>query len=394
MKSLGVGVVGAGWMGHAHARAYLRLAHHYPDLGVRPHLVALADPVEGLRSDAVARYGFETTVEDWRELVADPRVELVSVTTPTYLHAEIGTAVADAGKHLWIEKPVGLSSTQTRQVREAVTAASVIGRAGFNYRHAPAVVKARSLVMSGALGDVTHARVRLLTDYASDPRGVLSWRFETTRGGDGVVGDLVSHGVDLTRYLLGEVDHVVALESRFIASRPLPTGSGSHYEIAAGGPEGTVENPDHLSALMRTSAGVPVQLESSRAAVGDQNNYGFSIRGTRGRVSWDFRRMGELLVVSGESYQNAPTSRLSAGPDDGDYGRFQPGAGIAMSYDDLKVVECADLVCELSGAAASGRGATLDDAVAAADVMDALNESATTGAWQAVAEDGQSAVHR
>jgi predicted dehydrogenase len=381
VTTVNIGVVGAGWMGHAHSRSYLRVPHHYPDLPVRPRLLAVAEPADSLRLDAVSRYGFETAHSDWRPLVDDPRIDVISVATPTFLHAEIGEAVARAGKHLWIEKPVGLSATETRSVASAVATAGVVGRVGFNYRHAPAVVRARGLIRTGAIGRVTHARFRLLTDYAAHPGGVLSWRFEAERGGDGVVGDLVSHGVDLVRYLLGEVDSVVADGAVFIATRPLATGTGSHYEVAAGGPRAAVENLDYLSCLMRTSDGVAVQLESSRTAVGDQNNYGFEVRGTHGSVSWDFRRLGELVVSTGEDYQNQPVTTTMAGPGDGDYGRFQPGAGIAMGYDDLKVVECADLLSTVAGGSGTGLAATVEDAVAAADVMSALKTSEQTRAW-------------
>lgn len=384
VTQVGVGIVGGGWMGHAHARGYSRLRHHYPDLGLVPRLVAVADPVEDQRRDQVGRYGFEREYADWQDLIADPDVDVVSVTTPTFLHAEVGAAVARAGKHLWIEKPVGLSAQETALVADAVEAAGVAGRVGFNYRLAPAVVRARSLIASGAIGDVTHARVRLLTDYAAHPGGVLSWRFESERGGDGVVGDLLSHGVDLVRYLLGDVDRVVADGSIFIPSRPIATGAGSHYAVAEGGPRGPVENLDHLGCLMRTVSGASVHLEGSRVAVGDQNNYGFEIRGTRGLVAWDFRRLGELAVSSGDDYANQPVTTAYVGPSDGDYGRFQPGAGIAMGYDDLKVIECADLLRAVAGEASSGLAATVGDALAASVVMEALRASADSGAWTPV----------
>jgi predicted dehydrogenase len=153
------------------------------------------------------------------------------------------------------------------------------------------------------------------------------------------------------------------------------------HEVAQGCPEGRVENLDFLTCLLRTTAGVRVALESSRVAVGDQNNYGFEVRGTRGSVAWDFRRMGELLVSSGQDYQNQSTRLESAAPGDGAYGRFQPGAGISMGYDDLKVIECADLTGAVAGVRGTGTAATLDDAVVAAEVMTAMKDSLRTGAW-------------
>src|SRR5918997_785031 len=110
MGTIGVGVIGFGWMGRVHAQAHARLRHHFPDLGLVPELVAVADDVPGRAEVAAAQFGFASATADWRELLADPRVELVSVTAPNWLHREIGVAVAEAGRHLWIEKPVGLTA--------------------------------------------------------------------------------------------------------------------------------------------------------------------------------------------------------------------------------------------------------------------------------------------
>ena len=144
-------------------------------------------------------------------------------------------AVAAAGKHLWIEKPARLSAADTSAIAEAVARAGVQSTVGFNYRNAPAVAAARDLIDAGELGTLTHARFRLFSDYAAHPQGALSWRFERDRGGNGVLGDLASHGVDLARYLLGEIDTLVADAAVFIAARPVPSGVGSHFALAAGG---------------------------------------------------------------------------------------------------------------------------------------------------------------
>jgi predicted dehydrogenase len=375
MDRIGVGVVGAGWMGQVHSRAYARMPHHYPDVPLRPVLVALADPAERLRLDAVDRYGFATSYAGWEELVADPAIAVVSVATPPYLHAEIAEAVARAGKHLWLEKPAGLSLDDTRRVEAAVSAAGVVARIGYNYRFVPAVVKARELITRGGIGRVTHARFRMLTDYAAHPLAPLSWRYETERGGDGVIGDLLSHGFDLVRHLLGDVDRLVADTSVLIPRRPLSTGAGSHYDVVDDGPVGPVENPDHAACLLRTVADVSVFLEGSRVGVGDQNNYGFEIRGTTGLVAWDFRRPGELVVSRGGTYANQPLTTMLAGPGDGDYDRFQPGAGISLGFDDLKVMECAGLLGAIAGGPPDD-GATVGDALAVARLMDAVRTAA------------------
>ncbi|MFD5751700.1 Gfo/Idh/MocA family protein [Streptomyces sp. NPDC127033] len=379
VRTLGVAVVGFGWMGRVHTQAYTRVLHHFPGLPLRPELVTVAEEVPGRAEEAAARFGFASTARDWREVAADPRVQAVSITAPNFLHREIGVAMAGAGKHIWIEKPVGLTADDARAVADAVAGSGVQGTVGFNYRNAPAVAYARELIASGAIGTVTHARVRLFSDYAAHPDSALTWRYERERGGSGVLGDLASHGVDLARHLLGDIDSLVADTAVFIPERARPTGATAGHVRAAGGELGPVENEDHVSCLLRFASGARGVLEACRVSVGEQNNYGFEVHGTRGAVSWDFRRMGELGVSRGDSYQDQPVSTVYVGPGHGAYEAFQPGAASSMGYDDLKVIEAHAFLRSIADG--TPRGATLDDAVASAVALDAMSRSAERGAW-------------
>ncbi len=382
-EPIGVAVAGFGWMGRVHTQAYARVLHHFPQLTLAPRLVVVADEVPGRAEEAAAQYGFAMAARDWRDIAADPDVRAVSIAAPNFLHKEIGVAMARAGKHIWIEKPVGLSTADATAVADAAREAGVQSAVGFNYRHAPAVAAARDLIRSGELGSITHARFRLLSDYAAHPEGALSWRFERERGGSGVLGDLASHGVDLARYLLGDIDSLVSDTTTFLAERARPAGATSGHARATGGEMGAVENEDYVASLLRFASGARGTLEASRVAVGEQNNYGFEIHGTKGAVFWDFRRMGELGVSSGTAYQDQSVSTIYAGPAYGDYAAFQPGSANGMSYDDLKVIEAYQFLRSI----AEGRpyGSTLDDAVRSAVALDAMAESAATGAWVVLA---------
>ncbi|KAB2975952.1 Gfo/Idh/MocA family oxidoreductase [Streptomyces sp. SS1-1] len=385
VDTLGVAVVGFGWMGRVHTQAYARLTHHYPDLPLRPELVTVAEEVPGRAEEAAARYGFASATRDWREVAADPRVRAVSVTAPNFLHREIGVAMAEAGKHLWIEKPVGLTAGDARAVADAAARAGVRSAVGFNYRNAPAVETARDLIASGDLGTVTHVRIRLFSDYAAHPQGALTWRYERERGGSGVLGDLASHGVDLARFLLGDIAALTADTAIFVPERARPTAATAGHTLATG-ELGPVENEDYVSCLLRFASGARGVLEACRVSVGEQNNYGFEVHGTRGTVSWDFRRMGELRVGRGTAYQDQPVATVHVGPGDGEFGAFQPGAANAMGYDDLKVVEAYRFLRSI--AEDTPYGATLDDAVRSAAVLDAMVRSAADGTWVDVAAQG------
>ena len=380
---LRVGIVGLGWMGQVHARAFSRLRQHYLDLPVDPVLVAVADnAADGRLAAAVGAYGFEAVHDDWRELVERPDLDVVSVTGPNFIHRDVGVAVARSGKHLWIEKPAGRSAAETAEIRDAVREAGVASAAGFNYRNAPAVELARQLIADGRLGTIQHVAIRLLADYSAHPEGALTWRFVNEYAGSGVLGDLVSHGVDLGRYLVGEIEEVVADTATFISTRPQVSGAASHFSRGGDGPRGDVENEDYVSALLRFTGGVRGTLESSRTAVGEQCTYGVEVHGERGALRWDFRRMGELEVCLDQDHQNAAYQTRFVAPGDGELGRFQPGSGIAMSYDDLKVIEAQRLVESI--VTGDPVGATIEDALTAARLVDALAESARTRRWVSV----------
>nr|WP_275691613.1 Gfo/Idh/MocA family oxidoreductase [Mycolicibacterium sphagni] len=374
-----VGIIGFGWMGRVHAQAYARLPHHFPD-SARPELVAIADDIPERAVDAARQFGARAAVTGWRAIVHDPKIRAVSVTAPNFLHREIGTAVVNAGKHLWIEKPVGLNVSDAVAIARAAQRQGVSVAVGFNYRNAPAVAAARDLIETGRLGTITHARFYFLSDYAAHPDGALSWRFQRARGGNGVLGDLASHGVDLVRYLLGDVDSVVADTAIFVPERSVPSGATSGHQLASGGQREPVENEDYVFAQLRLASGARCTVEASRVSVGEQNAYGFEIHGTTGMVAWDFRRIGELRVAAGSAFQDQATTTRYAGPGDGEYAAFQPASAMAMGYDELKVIEAHRFVQSIE--TNSPVGATISDAVATAQVIEAISTSVRTGGWE------------
>jgi predicted dehydrogenase len=381
---LRVAVVGFGWMGQVHSRAYSRLLHHFPDVALRPRLVAAADPEPARQRLATSAYGFERAEGGWEHVVTSDDVDAVSMCGPNYLHRDVATTAARAGKHVWVEKPAGRHLADTLEIADAVAASGVQSTVGFNYRNAPAVELARALV-AAEIGRVETANVWLLSDYAAHPDGALSWRFDPELAGTGVLGDLASHGLDLIRYVLGDggaITEVICDRATFIPQRPQPVGAVSHFSRATGGALGPVGNEDFVSALLHYQSGARGHIESSRVAVGEQCTYGFEVRGELGAVAWDFRRMGELRLCLGQGYQDAAWSTRYVGPGDGQLAAFQPGAGVAMGYDDLKVIEAERFVRSIAGGRAVGP--TIEDAVIAARVIEGLARSWHEGRWVTV----------
>ena len=385
---LGVGLVSVGWMGKLHSRAYQMLPYVYPETGIRPRLVHAADTAPDRVVYAREVLGYERASTDYREVLADPEVEVVSICAPNLLHREIGVAAAEAGKPFWIEKPVGRNVEETAAVAAAANAAGLVTSVGFNYRHAPAVEHTRELIADGALGRITNVRAVFFSGYASEPKGVLSWRFDRQQAGSGALGDLLSHVVDLLQYLVGPVAEVTALTSTVYRQRPvLPTGSANHFAVVEDGELGTVGNEDYAATLVRFAdqargAGAVGTLEASRAIVGPQCGLGFELYGTDGSLAWNFEQMNELRVCLGRGRPHQGYTTVLANAQLGDYARFQPGPGIAMGYDDLKVTEARKFLVAVAGG--ERQNSSVDDALSVAEVLAAAERSAADGTWQKV----------
>jgi len=255
---------------------------------------------------------------------------------------------------------------------------------GFNYRHAPAVRHGRHLIDSGALGTIDHFRSQWVAAYAASPKGVLSWRFRREQAGLGILGDLGSHAVDLAQYLLGPIASVTACTATIVTERPLPSATGTHFDVIEGGELAPVENEDAVWSIVRFERGVTGTIESSRVAVGPQARYAFEVHGSDGAVAWDFERMNELALFLPLENGDRGYARVVMGPQHEPFARFQPGPGLSMGYDDLKVIE-ASLFLE-SIVTGEQHEPGVREALAAAKVVAAMERSSASGLWETVGD--------
>jgi predicted dehydrogenase len=381
-REIGIGVIGMGWMGRVHTAAYRRLPEHFPNLGVRPRLLMAADVSEDRRRHA-ERIGFETTTEDWRAVIDDPRVEVVNVTLPNALHREVALAALEAGKHVWVEKPVGRGVEDTAAVAEAAARAGVVTGVGFCYRFAPAVQHARALIEAGAIGEVNHYRGVFLADYANRPDAAASWRFSRAQAGSGALGDLMAHVVDMTHYLVGPIERLSGRTATMYPRRPrLPVGEGTHFSRVASDDLVDVDNEDWAGALFEFGGGTVGSLEASRVVVGPRVQMRFEVHGTEGALSWELERMNELerFQLSDDGGDEGYTTIL-AGAQHPDFAAFQPGAGVPMGYDDLRVLEARNFLANVRDGEQREPG--VEEMLACARVLQAIERSAETGAWEA-----------
>ena len=371
-------------MGRVHSASYRRVRDHYADCGGIARLVVAADENEERARQAVSELGFEESSADWRDVIEHPEVEAVSITVPNLLHREVALAAVAAGKHVWIEKPVGRIPQETAEIASAVERAGVRSIVGFNYRQAPAVQHAKRLIESEELGTIDHFRSQWVAAYAASPQGALTWRFRRDEAGLGILGDLGSHAVDLAQFLLGPIVSVTARTETVVAERPLPRSAGTHFAVVEGGELAPVENEDVVWSIVRFERGVTGTIEASRVAVGPQARYAFEVHGSRGAVAWDFERMNELSVFLPLESGDAGYARVMMGPRHEPFARFQPGPGLPMGFDDLKVIEAALFLQSVVDGEQREPG--VREALAAARVVAAMERSARSGIWETVVD--------
>ncbi|KZC99190.1 MULTISPECIES: Gfo/Idh/MocA family oxidoreductase [unclassified Thalassospira] len=334
MKSLGIGLIGTGFMGKAHALAFGAARAVMGDVP-ESHLAVLCDtPVEKAKQMA-DQFGFAKSTADWTSLISDPDVDIVSITTPNALHFDMAIAAIKAGKHVYCEKPLALTLDQAREMRDAARTAGIKTMVGYNYIKNPAFTHACRLIQGGEIGEIVHFRGWVDEDYQADPALPWTWRAKLADAGLGALGDMGCHLVSMAYGLAGPIDSLIADMQTVHTTRPLPDGTG----------RAKVENEDTASALVRFANGAQGSLSTSRSAWGRKNRLAWEVHGTKGMICFDQERMNELQLYrnSGDKAQQGFTTILT-GPAHPPYGEFCPAPGHQLGFNDLKVIEAAALL--------------------------------------------------
>lgn len=365
--TLGVALIGTGFMGKCHALAYNAVK---PVFGTvpKPRLEVLCDvPLEAAKGHA-EQFGFQRATDDWRSAIADPHVDVVSITTPNKLHKDMVLAAAAAGKHIWCEKPLATTLADAHAMTDAVARAGVASMIGYNFTKNPTFRHARKLVEDGAIGRPIHFRGVVDEDYCAAADTPWTWRSLIAEAGLGTLGDLGCHLVSLAVAIMGPVESLVADMETVYPTRPKP-GSTEH---------GPVENEDIASALVRFESGVSGVLLTSRAAWGAKNRISLEIHGTEGMITFEQERLNELRLYrdAGDRATQGFTTIL-AGPQHPPYAAFLPAPGHSLGFQDQKTIECAAFLRAASGGPVEGPD--IAEALNYERVIYAIAESARTG---------------
>lgn len=332
-KALRVGMIGSGFMGKCHANAFRSYAGLF-NSQASIELYKIADISDSMARESAASLGFVSSTGDWRDLVDDPLVDIVSITAPNALHETIALRAIENNKVVYCEKPLSTTSSSARLMTLAAEDKSIVTMVGFNFLRNPLVKMCREIINSGELGEVISFKGRHAENYMVSQNVPHSFRTEVVGGG--ALADIGSHIISMSRYLLGDISEVIGRCRTVIKSRPIKKGSNEMAPVS-------VDDLGH--ALLQFSNGAIGNIEANWMANGRTMDLSFEVSGTKGAIAFSQERMNELLIwEAGKSIGCSGFKKIEAGPDHPPYGNFCPAPGHHLGFNDLKIIEVSELI--------------------------------------------------
>ncbi|WP_162249553.1 MULTISPECIES: Gfo/Idh/MocA family oxidoreductase [Rhizobium] len=337
MMGLRVGLIGSGYMGKCHALAWTSVATVFSGIE-RPRLVALADATDELAQKQARALGFGRGTGSWYDLIVDPAIDVISIAAPNQFHADMAVAALESGKHVWCEKPMATSLEDATRMRDAAIRTGRTAILGYNYIQNPMIRHARTLIREGRIGDVNHIRLEMDEDFMADPAGPFYWKSERDSG-YGALDDFAVHPLSILSVLHGSITSLVADMAKPYQERPTRDGGRR-----------SVENHDIAQALFRTEMGASGVLMVNRSAWGRKGRIALQIFGSKGSILFDQERMNELQLYSADDPLDLQGYRtILAAPPHPPYRQFIPAPGHGLGFNELKVIECYELLQAISG---------------------------------------------
>ena len=345
--TLNIGLIGYQFMGKAHSNAY-RQANHFFDLPAEINMHTICGRNEAAVTAAAQNLGWKNVETDWRKVIANPEIDVIDISTPGNLHAEIAIAAAKAGKAVWCEKPIGNTLAEAKAMLDAVLEAKVAHAVFHNYRKAPAVALANRMISEGKLGTIYHFRAVYLQDWIADQNFPLVWRLQKEVAGSGTHGDINAHIIDLGRHLVGEFDEVCGLLHTFIKHRPLAGEIDANLGAKASTEMGEVTVDDAAMFLAKFKNGALGTFEATRFAVGRKNKNSFEINGSKGSIVFNLEKMNELEYYNNDDPADLQGFRLIQATDSSHpyAGHYWP-VGHIIGYEHTFVNLVADAVTNM-----------------------------------------------
>ena len=358
--AIGFGLLGYGFMGRAHSHSLHSIGHMCWPSAARPVLVAVAGRTEAGVAEAATRYGYSLYTTDWHDMISDPAVDVFDNVTTDAAHVETTLAAIAAGKHVICEKPLASTAADCAHLYEAAAAAGVKHLVCFNYRFFPAVRLAWELVHGGELGELYQARFRYSQEWRAAPGPLPS--------AAGAQAIIACHVVDQARFLCGEIASVQAS-----ISSPVTTPD----RLYRGGP---IDQDDVVAMVARFDSGLLATLDASLVAPGRRNHLAWELNGSLGSVAWGLEDPNILKVYRTNGGRTSGfTEVITCEADHPLVAPWWP-SGHVLGWEHGHANMLAHFIDAVAGDKEVGPyGATFFDGLRAAQVAEAVDESAETG---------------
>jgi predicted dehydrogenase len=370
-RTLAVGLIGYKFMGKAHSNAW-RQAPHFFDLPAGVRMKTICGRNRAAVKKAAAKLDWENAETDWRRIIADPRIDIVDICTPNESHCEIAVAAAKAGKAILCEKPLARNVNEAEKMAQAVKKARVVNMICHNYRRVPAIALAKQMIERGEIGDrIFHFRARYAQDWIVDPNFPLVWRLQSDPAGSGALGDIFSHIVDLSRYLVGEFREICGVMETFVKQRRLEKNRRIKGKVAV---------DDAVTMIGRFKNGALASLEATRFAPGRKNSITLEINGDAGSLFFDLEEMNRLRFYNADDPQDRQGFRdiLVTKPSHPYIASWWP-PGHIIGYEHTFIHTIADFVKAVI--ARKSVQPTFEDGLLNHRVLDAVAKSAKAKRW-------------
>lgn len=330
MKKIKIGLVGAGFMGRTHSAAYKSVCNIFGD-EVVPELVVVADVNEENAKAVAEQYGYQRWTTDWHEIINDPAIDLVDITTPNASHCPIAIQAAKHGKHVYCEKPLAMTAQEAAEATKVVEKAGVVTSVGFNYVWNPIQQYVKELIASGELGEVVNFRGMYDQDYYNDPAQKHEWRMFKSASASGALGDLASHTLSLSQFLIGDIAEVCGMTKIIVPERPDPKDPTKMLPV---------ENDDVVQFMFNYANGACGTIFSNRLAAGRKMSLGYEIQMTKGCIVYNQENQNQVQIYRhDDDKRERGFKTVLIAPGHGEYDRFYGGAGICLGYADQKTIE-------------------------------------------------------
>lgn len=376
MKKLNVALIGYGFMGRTHSNAFRKVTNFF-DLDYQPVMKVVCARDQAKVKAFADKWGWESSVCDWREVVNNPEIDLIDIGSPNNTHAEIAIAAAKAGKMVMCEKPLSMDGKEGEKMVAAVEKAGVPNMVWYNYRRVPAVTLAKQLIDEGKLGRIFHFRAKFLQDWTISkdlPQGGAGlWRLDAKVAGSGVTGDLLAHCIDTALWLNGSIKDVNAMTETFVKERK-HTLTGKTEKVGI---------DDACAFLAHFDNGSLATFESTRYARGHKALYTFEINGENASIFWDLHDLHRLQYFD---HRDGGSTRgwrnIHVSDSEHPYMKNWWVPGLQIGYEHTFVHQVADFIQAISGK----KRARPDfrDALETQYVCDAVLKSAKTRKWENV----------